>query len=562
MEDLAAIRPPVLNTRRFDDKLAQIGKKDQQASLHSAHRVRSRSSDKQHLRCAGPSQSISAFMAKSQSSRSLIASPQNEFSMPHSSPGILQRREDRLYSGKLRKCLSELPPTSAGRTLAASCRKEPSPEGAGFEAGFPYHELRLGQSVALERRGESSCRRRRPTVNLSEADEQMTSVDDGVVIPGVDNVAGRDMEMTSVDNIAGRSTERGRRNEQMTSAHDDVVIPRVDSAAGRNMECGRKSIQQLQNGQKIYDKYYWEEVLQETGSGGKVVVCQPKSASPKRKSFDFVMKIQSKETLRNRHVHDHFKKLHLRMLSLPKHANILPMHEVLEDEHFYYIVSEKANCGSLLQSLVKDFKDGCMPASAVKQVMQQILQGVGHLHKHGILHRDIKPDNIVVHTAGNRKDVMLIDFDHADPNWSPTAMDRRSGLFGTLRFNAPETFVGRFSPQSDLYSVGTILYLLMTGNFPFSEEVYIEAMEMRSSELQAAAWREAMYKRMEQAKIDFACDPWPQQHACKELCQRLLAFEPEARPSSAEDVLAHSWLLECDAETLCSEALPEALSNS
>merc|ERR1711933_173013 len=104
----------------------------------------------------------------------------------------------------------------------------------------------------------------------------------------------------------------------------------------------------------------------------------------------------------------------------------------------------------------------------MKYLMRQILTAVGHVHEQGMLHRDIKPDNLVMQVypdpespSGKAHKVMLIDFDHADPEWSPvlprTPYDSETS-FGTRRFNAPETFQGSFSQESDLYSVGVILY--------------------------------------------------------------------------------------------------------
>merc|ERR1719265_149203 len=95
--------------------------------------------------------------------------------------------------------------------------------------------------------------------------------------------------------------------------------------------------------------------------------------------------------------------------------------------------------------------------------------------------------------------VRLIDFDHADPDWSPKTPALHDGYFGTLRFNAPETFMGEFSVASDLYSVGCILYLLMSGQMPYDDEVFDgdEDDEHVLAE-RRHGWRTEVHQRMSQ----------------------------------------------------------------
>jgi len=322
----------------------------------------------------------------------------------------------------------------------------------------------------------------------------------------------------------------------------------TDTPMTRQMS-GEKAIQRLDEGGKIYDLYVWDKVLQEEGNGGKVVVCRPKGSG-----HEYVMKIRSRAELRRVDLEDQFCRVMERMLNMPRHPGVVRIFEVLMDDAFLYVVMEKANGGPLFGSLVQDFKDGCMPAPAVKQVMRDILEAVGHVHRQGMLHRDIKPDNLVMHTQGGafsgsrgRKRVMLIDFDHADPEWGPCSTAEESDeVFGTLRFNAPEALLGSFQPQGDLYSVGVILYLLMTGSFPYPDAVFAD--DSNGAAGAHASWRRrrAVHGRMGEAQIDFGCNPWPEQPACRDLCCRLLAFEARDRPVSAGEALRHDWFRQED----------------
>jgi len=255
-----------------------------------------------------------------------------------------------------------------------------------------------------------------------------------------------------------------------------------------------------------------------------------------------VMKIKSKVELRKNFEEDQFRKANLKMLNLPPHVGILPLYEVLEDDAHYFVVMEKANGGSLLSSLVEECPDGVMPELVVKRLMREILSAIAHLHQQGILHKDIKADNLVVEVndeptspGGKIRTVKLIDFDLSDPDWVPDSPGTHGHNWaGTKQNSAPETFQGTFSQQSDLYSAGTILYLLMTGRWPHNDDLFgdIEEFDEDLSEIS---------QRMLRVNITWNDSCWKHHPSCQDFCKWLLDFDPEKRPASAVVAARHEW---------------------
>eukprot|EP00928_Gymnodinium_smaydae_P021653 TRINITY_DN18472_c0_g1_i1.p1 TRINITY_DN18472_c0_g1~~TRINITY_DN18472_c0_g1_i1.p1 ORF type:complete len:366 (-),score=66.06 TRINITY_DN18472_c0_g1_i1:163-1143(-) len=295
----------------------------------------------------------------------------------------------------------------------------------------------------------------------------------------------------------------------------------------------QRGIDRLQG--KIFDMYTWEEVLQEDGDGGKVVVCKAKSGDDT--STEYVMKIRSKKSLRAKGFEDHFRRVQQRMLNLPEHSGVIPVSKVMEDESFYYVIMEKAEGGSFFEGLIQDFPTGVIPDSEAKRMFGEMLRAVGYVHSQGMLHRDIKPDNFVMQIrsspnspTGKAMSPKLVDFDHAEPDFTPKVTCKDPDLIvGTVGFNAPETLLGEFSERSDLFSVGACLYLLMTGKMPYSDDIFEGSPK-------------GIYSRMKSTPVDWECDPWQKQTHCRDLCKSLLAFAPEERPASAEDAARSEWL--------------------
>lgn len=302
-----------------------------------------------------------------------------------------------------------------------------------------------------------------------------------------------------------------------------------------------KQFRRLHEGQKIFDLYYWEEILQQEGDGGKVVVCRPKNGLEDSdfKSFKYVMKIKSKEELRKDKHEEQFVRAQSRLLNLKAPPGVIQLQEVLEDDNFYYVVMDRATGGSFFSCLLQEHQDGTMPPSAVCQVAKDILRTLSILHGEGILHRDIKPDNLVMHNG----QVTLIDFDHADADFdSSTGLDRGQHCFGTARFNAPEAFLGCYAAATDLYSVGVIIYLLLTGSLPYPAEIFDDRNP--ASPAANRRWMQKVVADMEAHRVDWSHPTFSNLPNSRDFCQKLLAFDLMDRIATADQALQHPWLVE------------------
>ena len=309
--------------------------------------------------------------------------------------------------------------------------------------------------------------------------------------------------------------------------------------------CSEKKARWLEKGQ-IFELFYWEEILQEEGDGGKVVVCQPKTDTfegMERQGFKYVMKIKSKVALRRDKHEEQFIRSQLRLLNLRAPPGVIQLREVCEDENFYYVIMDCATGGPFFTSLLQEHRDGTMPSEAVCKVAKDILETLSCLHREGILHRDIKPDNMVMHVyrdafGHEEKKVTLIDFDHADAEFS-MGLTQSQHCFGTARFNAPEAFLGFYSAATDLYSVGVVTYLLLTGSMPYPEE-FFDFEEGPGSPAANRRWMQRVLDRMEAHQVDFGHQSLDAE--AKDFCQSLLAFHFMDRTKTADQALRHPWL--------------------
>ena len=149
------------------------------------------------------------------------------------------------------------------------------------------------------------------------------------------------------------------------------------------------------------------------------------------------------------------------------HPNIVSIYDRGEAEGTYYIAMEYLEGRTLKELLVAR---GPTPIPVAIDYARQILGGIGFAHRNGIVHRDVKPHNVVVAPDGRLK---VTDFGIARSGTSQ--MTETGSIIGTAQYLSPEQARGAPVDQtSDLYSVGVVLYELLTGVVPFSGDTPVE----------------------------------------------------------------------------------------
>lgn len=288
----------------------------------------------------------------------------------------------------------------------------------------------------------------------------------------------------------------------------------------------------IKEGMSIHDFYDFGEEIFSSGCISKVL-----TATRKLDGSEVVVKMRPKG--RDRVSERGWRQIMVNLGRLSGHSHVLDISEILEDVDTYYVVMPRCDGGELFELLATAEE---IPERECKRIIREILAAVAHLHKNDLIHRDIKPENILFHSEGNpgdltsAKTVKLIDFDTV-AGWTPQSPKTRT-FVGTPGYIAPEVLLGEASPQSDLWSIGVIFYILMTGDSPWSTIATLEDGTVGSPKAQKA------YNQMRDEVLNWDEDPWPAFPLARDLCQKLIAFNTKLRLTTAQDALDHPWLQE------------------
>jgi len=214
------------------------------------------------------------------------------------------------------------------------------------------------------------------------------------------------------------------------------------------------------------------EILQTIGEGGMGAVYK---AEDRELSRTVALKVIRPELASNPDILQRFKQ-ELRLSHQVTHKNVIRIYDLGEGDGIKFITMEYIE-GKDLRSLIRE-KKRFTPEEAVS-VIQQVCQALDAAHSVGVIHRDLKPQNIMQDRSGR---ILVMDFGLAR-TLEGDGMTQTGALVGTMEYMSPEQALGQeLDQRSDIFALGLILYEMLTGKMPFVAESALASLIKRTQE--------------------------------------------------------------------------------
>ncbi|XP_058187519.1 calcium-dependent protein kinase 28-like [Rhododendron vialii] len=209
--------------------------------------------------------------------------------------------------------------------------------------------------------------------------------------------------------------------------------------------------------------------------------------------------------------------------ALGGHENVVQFYNAFEDDSYVYIVMELCEGGELLDRILSK-KDSRYSEKDAAVIVRQMLKVAAECHLHGLVHRDMKPENFLFKSSKEDSPLKTTDFGLSDfirPG------RKFQDIVGSAYYVAPEVLKRKSGPESDVWSIGVITYILLCGRRPFWDRT-----------------EDGIFKEVLRNKPDFRRKPWPTiSNSAKEFIKKLLVKDPRARLTAAQ-ALSHPWVRE------------------
>ena len=204
---------------------------------------------------------------------------------------------------------------------------------------------------------------------------------------------------------------------------------------------------------RLFGRYH---ILERVGRGGMASVYR---AHDRKSGQDVAVKFISPAIAQDPEFLRRFRR-EVKVVARLDHPNIVPVHDYGEQDGYAYLVMPFLNVGSLSDRL----KQGPLSLEQGGALFKEVTSALAFAHRHGVVHRDVKPSNILLDESGQ---ALLADFGLARSLKGSSSLTG-SAVIGTPAYMAPEQVQGKIaSAHSDQYALGVVLFQLATGTLPY-----------------------------------------------------------------------------------------------
>jgi calcium-dependent protein kinase len=305
---------------------------------------------------------------------------------------------------------------------------------------------------------------------------------------------------------AGQSDKMGCGSSKRPDASDPSAVPR-NKSAGATVEAAPPA-------RTLLEDYEFQETI---GVGGFAVTkkCLHKPTGQVRAA-----KILLKSKLSSHLITEKHKRRELQALRALAHPSILRCFDLLEDDSRFYLITEYcAGGGELYDMILKRTK---FTESDAAEIVLQVLSSLVYCHARKVIHRDLKPENIFLVDKQGSFDLKVADFGSSA---FLRVQNKVTGAFGSAYYLAPEVVELSYNELCDVWSLGIILYILLTGCPPYPGKDEDEVMN-----------------NIRLSPFDINSAPTAGISAdALDLLRRMLDPSPATRVS-AEEAIRHSWI--------------------
>ena len=215
-------------------------------------------------------------------------------------------------------------------------------------------------------------------------------------------------------------------------------------------------------------------------------------------------------------------KTEIEILKIGQHPNIITLYDVIENEEKIYIIMEYC-AGSDLFAYIEE-RNFKLPEKHAAQIIRKLSSAVYYLHSFGIIHRDVKPENILMTDKTEYADIRLLDFGLSK---IVRQGEKCTEPYGTLSYVSPEVLQDiPYDERCDLWSIGVITYLLLSGVLPFDDENNIKEIA-RKTVYEKTPFYPSLFQNVSKEAIDFV--------------DKLLQKDPDKRMKMTE-LFEHPWM--------------------